>query len=203
MPTLSPKIDDYIDSAPDYAKPILIKLRKLFHKACPQLEETLKWSVPHFDYKGVLAGVSAHKKHINLVFWKASLMEDPQGLFPGASGGAMNPIRIEQGGPMPSDAILLAYIREAVRLNDAGAKIPMTRRKEAKPELKPPPDLVSALKANKQAKAAFDAFSPSHRREYIEWITEAKRQETRDRRIAQAVESIAEGKSRNWKYERP
>ena len=200
MSVQNPKVDAYIEAAPDYAKPILEKVRKLFHKACPQLEETMKWSVPHFDYKGVMAGISAHKKHVNLVFWKAPLMRDPAKLFPSASGGAMNPIRIESADAMPADKTLLAYILEAVELNEAGAKIP-TQKKAPKAELAVPEDLTAALMGNKEAKAVFQAFSPSCRREYVEWITGAKRSETRERRVAQAVEWIAEGKSRNWKYE--
>lgn len=200
MPFL-PAVDAYIDSAPEYAQPVLVKLRKLFHKACPEVEETLKWSVPHFDYKGVLAGMSAHKKHVNVVFWKASLMADPEGLFPRTSGGATNVIRIESAEAMPPDKALLAYIREAARLNESGAKVP-SRKKTAKKELPVPADLAKALKADKKAKAAFEGFSPSHRREYIEWISGAKRQETRDRRTTQAIEWLAEGRHRNWKYER-
>ena len=64
----------------------------------------------------------------------------------------------------------------------------------------PPPDLAAALKKNAQARATFDGFSPSHKKEYIEWIVEAKRDETRQRRLSQAIEMLAEGKTRNWKY---
>jgi uncharacterized protein YdeI (YjbR/CyaY-like superfamily) len=202
MASHSPKVDAYIEAAPDYAKPILQRLRKLFHQACPRIEETMKWSVPHFDYKGILAGVSAHKKHVNLVFWKSPLMQDPAGLFPSARGGAMNPVRLEQGAELPSDKVLLSYILDAVQLNEAGAKIPLGKRKSAKKELPVPDDLAAALEGAKQAKSAFEAFSPSHRREYIEWITGAKREETRAKRIAQALEWVTAGKSRNWKYER-
>ena len=196
----SSQVDAYIAAAPDFSQPILVKLRELFHKACPKLKEMMKWKMSHIDYKGVLAGITAHKKHVNLIFWKAPLMADPEGLFPSGGEGAMNPIRIESEAGMPSDEVLLAYMREAVRLNEAGVKMPT--RKAAKKELPVPDDLRSALEANKKAKAVFDAFSPSRRREYIEWIAEAKRQQTRDRRLAQAIEWIAEGKHRMWKYER-
>jgi uncharacterized protein YdeI (YjbR/CyaY-like superfamily) len=125
-------------------------------------------------------------------------MQDPASLFPSADGGA---IRIEYGEKPPSDRILRAYILEAVHLNETGAKVP-SKPKPAKPEAAIPEALAAALKGNKQAKAAFEAFSPSHRREYIEWIKEAKRDETRNKRISQTLEWLAEGKSRNWKHER-
>ncbi|MEZ5366800.1 MAG: YdeI/OmpD-associated family protein [Bryobacterales bacterium] len=195
----SPKLDAYIDSAPEFAKPFLVQLRALVHEACPEVEETIKWSVPHFEHKGVLVGVSAHKKHINLIFWKSSLMRDTYGLFEAA--GSMKPIRIEAGEAPPSDRVLRGYILQAVALNESGVK-PEPRKSKPKSEIETPKDLVAALATNKAAKAVYQGLPPSHRREYIEWIEEAKRRETRERRIAQAVEQIAEGKSRNWKYQR-
>ncbi|MCB9384420.1 MAG: YdeI/OmpD-associated family protein [Bryobacterales bacterium] len=195
----SKQVDAYIEDAPEFAKPFLIKVRKLVHEACPGAEETIKWSVPHFEHKGVLVGVSAHKKHINLIFWKSNLMQDTEGLFEAA--GSMKPIRIEEGEAPPSDRVLRSYIRQAVALNEAGAK-PEPRKSKPKPDIETPKDLVAALAKNKAAKAVYEGFAPSHRREYVEWIEEAKRPETRERRIAQAVEQIAEGKGRNWKYQR-
>lgn len=198
---LSPAVDAYIESAPAYAQPILRRLRELFHKACHEVEETLKWNVPHFDYKGVVAGVSAHKRHINLIFWKASIMADPERLFPGGTASAMNPIRITSAADMPSDKVLLSYIREAIKLNEDGAKLPARKRSAPKNEPPVPPELAAALKSSEPARAAFEAFRPSHRREYIVWIADAKRPETRARRAAQAIEWIAKGSTRNWMYE--
>lgn len=199
MPRTS-AVDAYIAKSADFARPILEKFRDLLHRACPDVQEVLKWGVPHFEHQGVLAGMAGFKKHVNLFFWKSDLMKDPAGLFKKTDGSRS----VFQGtsiDDLPADKVLLAYIKEAVALNERGVK--RTRKPTAKkPELPVPADLRSALKKNKKAQAAFDAFPPSHRREYIEWITQAKQAETRARRLATALEWMAEGKARNWKYMR-
>ncbi len=102
---------------------------------------------------------------------------------------------------LPSDKILIAYIKEAARLNEEGVKV--VKKKPAVPQVvETPDDLLAALKKNKKAKATFDAFSPSNRKEYILWITEAKTEATRNKRLEIAVEWMSEGRSRNWKYEK-
>jgi uncharacterized protein YdeI (YjbR/CyaY-like superfamily) len=193
-------VDAHIAKSADFARPILTKFRDLLHRACPEVQETLKWGVPHFEHHGVLAGMAGFKKHVNLIFWKADLMKDPAGLFTKAEG-PRNVVQLKSMDEMPADKVLLAYVKEAAALNEQGIK---RERKPAakKPDLPVPADLRSALKKNKKAQAAFDAFPPSHRREYIEWITQAKQAETRARRLATALEWMAEGKPRNWKYVR-
>ena len=193
------KVDAYIAKAAPFAQPILKKLRALFHKACPQIEETIKWGVPHFDYKGVVAGMAAFKNHASFGFWKGKLLSDPLKLFQGVGNGAMGGLRLHSVKDLPSDQDLLEYIREAVRLNDEGIKAPRPKRAAKKPATVPP-DLRAALKTNKKALATFEAFSPSHKREYVEWITEAKQDATRAKRLATTIEWLAEGKPRNWKY---
>jgi uncharacterized protein YdeI (YjbR/CyaY-like superfamily) len=199
MPHKSAQVDDYIASAPPYAQPILKKLRRLFHRACPAVEETMKWSTPHFDYKGVLAGMAAFKQHVRIGFWKGQLMSDPHRLFGPIGNTDYGALVLTDVSQLPDDEILIAYIREAVDLNERGVKSPK-EKKPRKPEAKIPADLQAALKSNARALATFDGFSPSHRREYVEWITEAKQQATRERRLAQAITWLAQGKPRNWKY---
>jgi uncharacterized protein YdeI (YjbR/CyaY-like superfamily) len=190
-----PRVDTYIAKSPDFAKPILTHLRQLVHDAVPGVEETMKWSAPHFDYKGVLAGMAAFKKHVNFILWKASLVIGPKG------NQAGSPLRnIASLSDLPPDKTLAGWIREAAALNDKGVKNP-TRGKAKKPFVLPS-ELKKALAKNKKAAAAFEAFPPSHKREYAEWVAEAKAADTRDRRVATAIEWIAEGKSRNWKYQR-
>jgi hypothetical protein len=161
----------------------------------------MKWSFPHFEYKGMLCGMAAFKQHVTFGFWKGSLV------MPEAEGGEAAKDGMGHFGKMasladlPSKKVLTGYIKKAMALNDEGIKVERKPKAPAKP-VKVPPDLSVALKQSKKAKTAFDAFPPSHKREYIEWITEAKTDDTRTRRIEQAVEWIAEGKSRNWKYER-
>ncbi len=200
---LSPDVDTYIEKSADFARPILTRLRKLFHHACPQIEEKLKWGVPSFEYKGMVGGMAAFKKHVNFGFWKAQLMDDPAGILGDEPGGGMTGSKFTAVDQLPSDNVLVDYIKRAVALNEAGVKLP---RAKAGPRdekaAAPPPDFAAALRKNKAAGAAFKEFSYSHRKEYVEWITEAKRPETRAKRISTAVEWLADGKSRNWKYER-
>jgi len=203
MPTTDKRIDAYIEKKADFAKPVLNHLRQIVHKACPEAEETIKWSMPFFDYKGsTLCGMSAFKEHCAFMFWKAKLMKDPEGILQVAERAAMgNFNRITSLKDLPSDKILIAYIKEAMRLNEEDVKLP-ARKKAAVKELEMPADFAAALKKNKNAKTVFDSFPPGKRKDYIEWITEAKTEATKLKRIETAVEWIAEGKARHWKYQK-
>ena len=197
----NPAVDAYLREAARFARPILKKLRALFHRACPDIEETMKWSFPHFEHRGIVGSMAAFKQHVAFGFWKASLMNDPWGLLGTVGDTAMSRAKFADVSELPPDAVLLEYIREAVALNEEGAKVEKPKR-EKKPEAEVPADLLAALKKNKKARATFEAFRPSHCREYVEWITGAKQDATRKSRVAQAVEWLAEGKSRHWKYQR-
>jgi uncharacterized protein YdeI (YjbR/CyaY-like superfamily) len=203
MATNDPRIDAYIQGSADFARPILEHLRKLIHKACPGVVETVKWSMPFFEYEGgMLCNISAFKAHCAFGFWKASLLKDPEGILHIKNKNAMGHLdRITTLKDLPADKALIALIKEAAILNEQGVKKPAPVKKPLK-EVSVPPALTSALKKNKRAGEVFAAFPPSHRREYIQWITEAKTDETRDRRIATTLEWLTEGKSRNWKYEK-
>ena len=193
-----PRVDAYIQKSPDFAKPILTHIRTVLHEAVPDVEETMKWSAPFFDYKGVLAGMAAFKQHCGLNLWKGSLIVGDDGKRDSAGQfGALKSVA-----DLPPKKVLAGYFKQAAKLNEEGIKAPGRDTKVKKPEAKVPPDLATAMKKNRKAQSAFDAFSPSHRREYIEWITEAKTDATREKRLTQAIEWISEGKSRNWKYER-
>ena len=196
MATTDPRVDAYIAKSAEFARPILKHLRAAVHAASPEIEETLKWSMPHFMYKGMLCGMAAFKQHCSFGFWKGKLVADLSEEAMGQFGC------ITKVSDLPPKRALTAYVKKAMALNDAGVKSP-TRVKSAKPKaaVKVPDDLVAALKRNKKARATFEGFSPSHRREYVEWITEAKREETRAKRLATTLEWLAAGKSRNWKYE--
>lgn len=195
MAAKSHEVDAYIARAAPFARPILERLRRAFHKADPKIVETMKWSVPHFEHDGIVASMAAFKQHVNWVFWKGSLMSDPHGILTGARA------KLTDVSELPPEKILVEYIREAVKLNESGAKVERAPRAAAPPP-EVPDDLLAALRRDRKALAAFEKFPPSHKREYVEWITEAKQEATRAKRIAQAVEWIGEGKSRNWKYER-
>jgi uncharacterized protein YdeI (YjbR/CyaY-like superfamily) len=193
-----PRIDDYIAKAAEYSKPILAHLRELIHAGCPDVEETVKWRNPSFMYKGLLCGIAAFKQYCVIGFWKDAILFDRKN--PNANPCAI-PDRITNVGDLPSDKVMLAYIKEAARLNAEGIKIPKAKSKPKK-DLVVPNDLLSALKKNEKAQSTFEQFSYSHKKEYVEWITQAKREETRTHRLATAVAWMAEGKARNWKYER-
>ena len=192
-----PRIDDYIQSAAAFAQPMLVHIRDAVHQACPQVEETIKWGMPTFMHAGgILCGMAAFKQHVSFGYWKHALVVGDGSAQEGmGSYGKMASLK-----DLPPKKTLLAHIRKAAKLNEDGVKAP-AQRKGAKPPPQAPDDLVAALRKNKAAQATYEAFPPSCKREYVEWITEAKREETRAKRLAQAVESMAEGKRRTWKYE--
>lgn len=196
-------IDAYIAKSADFAKPILTHLRKLVHKACPVVEEKMKWSFPHFNYKGeMMCNMAAFKHHASFGFWKAALMKDPILIETANKETAMGHLgRLTSVKDLPPDKKMIAWIKEAMKLNDEGKKVLKPKAAEKK-ELVVPYYFTKALTKNKKARQVFENFAYSHRKEYLEWITEAKTEETRDRRIATALEWMAEGKGRNWKYER-
>ncbi len=196
MPKKDARIDAYIAKSADFAKPILTHLRELAHTACPEVEETLKWQMPHFLHKGILFSMAGFKQHCSLHFWNGKLF-----LGDAAREGGLGQFgRITALSDLPNRKTLLGYIKKAVELNEAGVKKPTPKRAPQK-NLVVPPDFNAALNKNKKARAAFDNFSYSHRREYLQWITEAKRPETRAKRIETTLQWLAKGKSRNWKYE--
>lgn len=193
-----PRIDAYIERAAPFAQPILTQVRELVHEACPDVEETIKWGMPTFVHAGgILCGMAAFKQHASFGFWKHALVvgegEPRDGM---GSYGKLASLK-----DLPPKKTLLAHVRKAMTLNEDGVK-PRSRKAAPKPPPETPADLAAALGKNREAKATFDAFPPSCKRDYIEWIVEAKREETRAKRLAQAVEWMAEGKRRNWKYER-
>ena len=200
MAAIDPRIDAYIAKSPDFAKPILTHLRSLVHQGCPEVQETLKWSMPHFVYKGILCGMAAFKQHATFGFWKRELVAPKAG--PKEAMGQFG--RIASLEDLPSDKVLLQYIRKAAQLNEAGIKTPARSRPKSGDarELTVPDFFVAALKRNKNAQANFAKFSYSHKKEYVQWLTEAKREETRQRRLETALAWIAEGKSQTWKYTR-
>ena len=195
------RIDAYIAEAADFAKPILKHLRKLVHEGCPQVEETMKWSHPFFMHKGVLCNMAAFKAHCAFGFWKGKMIFADDPVRQKASEEAMGYFgRLTKVSELPPDKDMLAYVAEAVRLNDLGIKKPEPPKSKERKELVVPDCLAASLKKNAKARKTFEDFSYSHKKEYIEWITEAKTDETRDRRLATTMEWLTAGKSRNWKY---
>ena len=195
------RIDDYIATSADFAKPILNHLRELVHQACPDVTETVKWSFPHFDYHGIMCSMAGFKQHCVFGFWKASLMDDRQLVHMAKSEVAMGHFgQLKSLKDLPADKILIRYIKEAARLNEEGVKVVRNPVSKVKKKLVVPADLKKALAKNKKAIATFEGFSYSNKKEYLEWISEAKSPDTRLKRLTTAIAWMSEGKSRNWKY---
>lgn len=197
MPKKDPRVDAYIASSADFAKPILTHIRKLAYIACPGVEETLKWRMPHFVHKGILFAMAGFKQHCTLHFWKGTLVLGKD--FQKSDDGMGQFGRISALSDLPDEKVLLGYIKKAVELNEADIK-KETAESKPKKKLVVPGYFTAALAKNTKARATFENFSPSHQREYVQWITEAKRNETRAKRIATTLQWLAQGKPRNWKY---
>jgi uncharacterized protein YdeI (YjbR/CyaY-like superfamily) len=191
-----PRIDAYIDRQADFARPILSWLRARVHAACPEVEEGIKWGMPAFSHHGrPLANMAGFQRHASFGFWYR------EQLATGREGEAMGQFgRIESLADLPDDAAMEAQVREAMALIDSG-DLPKREAKAPKPEAEVPEALAEALARDPAAAAAFDAFPPSARRDYCEWIDGAKQTATRDKRLADAIAWIREGKKRHWKYE--
>lgn len=205
MPTTyDARIDAYIAKSALFAQPIMEHCRALIHEVCPQVTETIKWGMPSFEHNGILCGFAAFKAHCSFGFWKHAILAEKHEI--------LKPERVAMGSfgkmtslkDLPSDKILKSLIKDAMKLNEDGIAVPNAGRKapKSKPEIAEPDYFKKELKANKTAKATWEAFSPSCRREYLEWITDAKTEPTREKRVAKTMEQLAEGKKLNWKYEK-
>ncbi len=193
MGVKDPRVDTYIEKSEAFARPILEYLREVVHEGCPTVQESIKWNFPVFTYEGMLAHMASFKQHCAFGFWKASLILDdaPQ------SDEAMGQFgRITSLDDLPPKATLIGYIRKAMQLNEQGIQ----PKKKDRREIEMPEDFAAALRDVSGASKAFEAMPPSHKREYVEWIAEAKRDDTRRRRIVKAVDQISDGNSLYWKY---
>jgi hypothetical protein len=197
MGSKDPRVDAYIAKSADFAKPILTHIRKLVHANCPDVTETLKWSMPHFEYKGgIFCGMAAFKAHATFGFWLGALLKIDAN--PEKGMGQFG--RITSIADLPNDKEFARLAKAAMKLHDEGAKVPARAKTAEKKELVVPDYFMAAVKKNKKALATFEGFVYSKKKDYVEWITEAKTEATRDRRLAQAVEWMSEGKVRHWKY---
>lgn len=199
----NPAVDEYIAKSADFARPILEHLRSVVHAGCPRTEEVLKWGFPHFMHQGILCSMAAFKSHCAFGFWKGQLLAEKYPALAATRESAMGEFgRIMKKSDLPGRAVLVGYVKEAAALNDAGVKVPSRARPKQPRPLKVPDYFLSALRKSRKAMATFEEFSPSHKREYVEWVVEAKGEETRKKRLETAVLWMSEGKARNWKYAR-
>jgi len=194
------RIDAYIARAAAFARPVLVHVRAQVHAACPEVEETIKWGMPAFYYRGKpMCGMAAFQAHCTVSFWKHALIP---GLAAMSDAKAMGHFgRVTTVKDLPGKRAFAGFLKAAMRLNDAGVTVPRPKAAQ-KPPVRLPADLAAALAKNRKARATYDAFPVSQRREYVDWLAEARRPETRARRLATAVAWMAEGRIRNWKYVR-
>jgi uncharacterized protein YdeI (YjbR/CyaY-like superfamily) len=200
-----PRVDAYIAKSAPFAQPILQHLRQLVHTAAPMAAETIKWGFPFFEYKGSVCEMASFKQHMAFGFWKARQLNDPGKLLQQEEPAAGSFGKITSLADLPSDDILVDFIKQAIQLNEADKAVPVKKEtppKAPKAAIEMPVDFADLLAANPIAQAVYEKFSPSHKREYLEWIVDAKSEETRNKRLETAVEQISEGKSKNWKYQR-
>ncbi|MDQ3191349.1 MAG: DUF1801 domain-containing protein [Bacteroidota bacterium] len=199
MPTIDKRVDEYIAKSEDFAKPILKHLREIVHKACPEVEETIKWGFPNFYYKGNMCSIASFKKHCVFGFWKGAIINDQHKIMEGRGETAMGHLgKITSLKDLPLEKILIEYIKQAVKLNEEGIKLPSPAKTQK--ELIVPDYITEAISKNKKAMETFHNFSYSHKKEYLEWIVEAKTETTRNKRLETTIEWLSQGKSRNWKY---
>lgn len=200
----NPAVDAYIAKSAGFAKPILVHVRKLVHKGCPRIEETIKWGVPAFEREGIVAMMAAFKRHVAFGFWSEKLIRERLGadadrVFPKDAKLGMGGRRYHAKSELPGDVVIVRAVKLAVALNESGER--PKRALKRKPPPKAPPYLAAALKKNAKARATWGRFTPGQQREYVDWLVEAKQAATRERRLAQAVAWLAAGKQRNWKYQ--
>jgi hypothetical protein len=193
-----PRVDAYIEKSAPFAQPLLRFWRGLVHRECPGIEETIKWGFPHFMWGGkILTSMAAFKAHASIGFWQGEAVTGASERREGM--GALG--KLSALADLPPEVEFKAMLKKAQVLIEQGAKAPRQSRQPPKPVPAMPEAFALALAQEATAQRFFDGLAPSHRRDYIEWIAEAKRDETRDKRIAQALQWLAEGKRRNWKYE--
>lgn len=205
MPKTDKRVDAYIKAAAPFAQPLLQYIRQTVHHASPEISETIKWGFPHFEYKGIVCSMAAFKAHCSLGFFRAAMMKNFSSMVAIGDTGMGHFGKITSLSDLPDESTLIAMIHEAMMINESGIKqIPSRKNTTKEKQLHIPEALQEALnlKKNAKAKKTFDAFSYSHKKEYCDWILEAKKEETKVKRIAATIEMLSEGKSRNWKYEK-
>jgi len=202
------RVDAYIEKAAPFAQPILKHIRQVIHAASPLITENIKWGMPFFEYKGPVCQIAAFKAHCAFGFWRASRLDDPGHLLnTGEESSAGSFGRINTMADLPAVAVLTEFVLQAIKLNETGEKGTMrnaTKKAPAeKKELVMPDYFEALLNQNPKAKETFEKFSPSHKKEYLEWVIDAKTDATREKRLQTTMEWLTEGKMRMWKYKTP
>lgn len=196
------QVDQYIINSAEFAIPILDHLRNLIHKADARIEEKIKWGMPFFDFKGTVCHMASFKNHCAFGFWKGSLMNDEYGIFKQRSEAMGLLGKITSFEDLPPDEVLIAYIQQAIKLNEDNIKLPPKPKSTERKDLVVPEYLTEALNEDPKALAVFQNFSLSNKKEYVMWLEEAKTEATKQKRLETTLEWLAQGKTRMWKYKK-
>lgn len=184
------QIDEYIAGKEAWARPFLTKLRQLVLTANPKMEQEWKWKAPAFTHHGIVCLLWGFKAHVSLTFSDGNLLDDPNQVFDDCGGNEHNrALKLRAGDTIPEKQIV-AWVKSACEINEKGLK---PKAKQAAPKAKAvtvSADFDKALKKNKAVKEFFDSLSPSCKRAYTEWVDEAKREETKLKRIAKGIEAL-------------
>jgi hypothetical protein len=198
---ITEQINQYMAELPEWQRRMLVRLRQLIHEAAPEVEEAWRWDKPHFDNAGIMVGLCAFKEHVAVWFHKGALLKDTKKLFEATARTeekGMRAYKLHEGDKI-NEAAFLDLVKQAVAVNDKGTKL-----REAKPTKKAlvvPEDLEQVLRKDPTAWANWEAFPVGHRRAYVEWVTDARQEETRKRRIAQSLEKIREGEQQEERHQ--
>jgi uncharacterized protein YdeI (YjbR/CyaY-like superfamily) len=195
------RVDDYIENAATFAQPILRHIRNVVHAASPLITETIKWGMPFYEYKGQVCHMAAFKEHCAFGFWRASSLDDPQGLLKIGDATAGSFGRINTLADLPADETIKHFVLLVIEKNASGKKVPVVKKAPTEKAALVTPDYFEVLlNEHPKAKEVFEKFSYSHKKEYLEWIIDAKTDATRQKRLDTTIEWLTEGKSRMWKY---
>lgn len=199
----NPAIDEYINKSEDFARPILNHLREIIHQACPEVSEVIKWSFPNFEYRGqILCSMASFKKHCSFGFWLGAEMEDPDNILNKVGNTSMGNFgKITSISSLPKDILIIKYIHEAMKLSENGVK-KKTSSTTDKKSLIIPEYIIEFIEKHPKAKDVFNNFSYSCKKEYVQWIEEAKQESTKLKRLEKAIIMMEEGKEFNWQYKK-
>lgn len=201
LPNFTPSVTNYIEKAAPFAQPVLHYLRSLIHKTCPQIEECIKWGFPHFTYKNeIVCSFAAFKQHCAFTFWRAGVITSLAEIAINNEGmGQLGKIKSKLD--LPNENQLVNCIIEAIQLIEKGVKPAKSAKQKNNEPIILPAYFSSLLAEFPTAKEKFLSMSNSHQKEYVEWITEAKTETTRNTRMQTCIKWVLEGKGRNWQYQ--
>lgn len=183
----------YIEQMPDFAQKICKKLRSIILKADPAIREDWKWG-PNYNCNGMVCGYGGFTQHVKFTFFNGSEMKDPKHIFNHCVNNEFSRSIKYTDVLQIDEKTLTSYIRESIEINKNGFKRIVKNKTVELPEF-----LEKRIRKNKAAFTFFDNLSYGYKKDYVEWVTTAKREETRDERIEKLIKKCEMGKKMNDK----